>query len=213
MATSATSADFEIVTSDRSLGRNMPQQIGRKLWLPMWLMAGMAFAVGFGLAVVRAGEIADGGAADTIMALRHSVAGFMFIGFASVFAAISFAIARILGEFRAGGGELQEATGRHVRTLKMPITAKLFIITMAMAMAMMAIIATVVLHFVFAADVTNTAASLETAEQRFVVLEGVRRIGVAVYLVSFLLGLGTIIEVLRFQAIRIRELAGEAVAS
>ncbi|HJM88657.1 MAG TPA: hypothetical protein QF624_03400 [Dehalococcoidia bacterium] len=211
MATSATSADFEIVTSDRSLGRNMPQQIGRKLWLPMWLMAGMAFAVGFGLAVVRAGEIADGGAADTIMALRHSVAGFMFIGFASVFAAISFAIARILGEFRAGGGELQEATGRHVRTLKMPITAKLFIITMAMAM--MAIIATVVLHFVFAADVTNTAASLETAEQRFVVLEGVRRIGVAVYLVSFLLGLGTIIEVLRFQAIRIRELAGEAVAS
>ena len=211
MATSATSADFEIVTSDRSLGRNMPQQIGRKLWLPMWLMAGMAFAVGFGLAVVRAGEIADGGAADTIMALRHSVAGFMFIGFASVFAAISFAIARILGEFRAGGGELQEATGRHVRTLKMPITAKLFIITMAMAM--MAIIATVVLHFVFAVDVTNTAASLETAEQRFVVLEGVRRIGVAVYLVSFLLGLGTIIEVLRFQAIRIRELAGEAVAS
>ncbi len=211
MATSATSADFEIVTSDRSLGRNMPQQIGRKLWLPMWLMAGMAFAVGFGLAVVRAGETADGGAADTIMALRHSVAGFMFIGFASVFAAISFAIARILGEFRAGGGELQEATGRHVRTLKMPITAKLFIITMAMAM--MAIIATVVLHFVFAADVTNTAASLETAEQRFVVLEGVRRIGVAVYLVSFLLGLGTIIEVLRFQAIRIRELAGEAVAS
>ncbi|MEE8421991.1 MAG: hypothetical protein V3S31_04350 [Dehalococcoidia bacterium] len=211
MAITATSADFDIVTSAGSLGRNMPQRLGRALWFPMWIMAAMGFTVGIILAIVRASEIVDGGDADTIMALKHVVAGFMFIGFASVFAAISFAIARILGEFRAGGGELQAATGREVRTLKMPMTAMLFIITMAMAM--MTIIVAVVLHFVFAADVENTVASLEDAEQRFVVLDGIRRIGIATYLVSFLLGLGTIIQVLRFQAIRIRELAGEATRS
>ena len=63
-----------------------------------------------------------------------------------------------------------------------------------------------VLHFVYAADVSNTAASLELAEARFIVLEGFRRLGVAVYLASIAFGLATIIKVLRFQAIRIREL-------
>ena len=131
----------------------------------------------------------------------------MFIGFAAVFAAISFAIARILGEFRKGGGDFQQSTGRAVKTLKMPLTARLFILSMAMAM--MTIIAAVILHFIFAADIDNTAASLRDAEQRFIVLDGVRRLGIAMYLISFLLGLGTIIDVLRFQAIRIRELPGE----
>lgn len=211
MATATTSADFDIVTSDHSLGRNVPQNIGRALWFPMWLMAVMGFTIGVILAVVRANEIVDGGDAATILQLRHVVAGFMFIGFASVFAAISFAIARILGEFRSGGGDLQQSTGREVRTLKTPMTATVFIITMAMAM--MAIVIAVILHFVFAADIVNTTASLEQAEQRFIVLEGIRRTGIAVYLISFMLGLGTIIQVLRFQAIRIRELAGEATRS
>ena len=211
MATTATSADFDIVTGDRSPGRNMPQRIGRVLWFPMWVMAVMAFTVGFILAIVKANEVADVGGAwanDTVAQLSHVVAGFMFLGFASVFAAISFAIARILGEFRQGGGDLQEATGRAVRTLKMPLTAKIFILSMAMAM--MTIVVAVILHFIFAADINNTAASLQDAEQRFIVLEGVRRLGIAIYLISFLLGLGTIIDVLRFQSIRLRELPAEA---
>ncbi|MGI9597521.1 MAG: hypothetical protein ACR2QK_15255 [Acidimicrobiales bacterium] len=33
--------------------------------------------------------------------------GLMFVGFLGIFAAISFAIARILGVFRNGGGEIQ----------------------------------------------------------------------------------------------------------
>ena len=212
MALNATSADFDIVTSAGSLGRNMPQRLGRALWFPMWVMAVMAFTVGFILAIVRANEIASTSPdADTIAQLQHVVAGFMFIGFASVFAAISFAIARILGEFRKGGGDVQEATGRTVHTLKMPLTAKLFMLTMAMAM--MTIIGAVILHFIFAADIDNTQASLLDSEERFIVLEGVRRVGIAMYLISFMLGLGTIIKVLRFQAIRIRELPGEATRS
>ncbi len=203
----STTGGFRVLTSDRAPGRNLPHTLGRALWFPMWLMGAMGFGIGFVLGIVRAGEIAGGSSAETIMQLQHVVAGFMFIGFASVFAAISFAIARILGELRTGGGSVQEATGRTVQTLPMPLTAKLFILSMAMAM--MVILAAVALHFIFAAGVEATAASLELSEQRFMVLEGVRRLGVALYLVSFLLGLGTIINVLRFQAGRIRELPSE----
>lgn len=202
-----THASFNTIASARSLGRNLPQRIGGLLWAPMLAMALMAFTVGFVLAAVRANEIADAGGADTIAQLQHVVAGFMFLGFAAVFAAIAFAIARILGEFRHGGGEVQEATGRTVQTLTMPLTAKAFIALMAMAM--MTLLAAVILHFVFAADIEATASSLEDAEQRFVVLEGVRRVGVGVYLFSILLGLATIVQVLRFQSVRIRELPRE----
>lgn len=199
--------EFQIFTTTQSPGRNLPQDLGRALWFPMWLMAAMGFAAGFVLAVVRANEIASGAAPDTILRLQHVVAAFMFIGFAGVFAAISFAIARILGEFRAGGGDVQEAAGRPVQTLKMPLTAKLFILSMAMAM--MTILAAVALHLVFASSIENAEASLRLAEQRFIVLEGVRRVGIALYLISFLLGLGTIIHVLRFQTVRIRQLPDE----
>ena len=203
-----TTAGFSTVASDRSLGRNMPQRLGSLLWLPMFLMALGFFAAGFIVGVIRANEIAEASpAADTIESLHHLGAGLMFIGFAAVFGAIAFAIARILGAFRAGGGEMQEASGRGVKTLAMPLTAKLFIA--GMAMSMMALVGASILHFVFAADVSSTAASLEDSEQRFIVLEGIRRVGVALYLLSILLGLATIIQVLRFQSVRIRELATE----
>ena len=45
------------------------------------------------------------------------------------------------------------------------------------------------------------------------VLQGVLFLLVGVYLLSILLGLATIIQVLRFQAIRIREVAAERAAS
>lgn len=208
MAVQVASPHFNTVESDRSLGRIAPQKVGGILWAPMVLMGIMAFTAGIIVAIVRANEIDAAGAADTIAGLKHVGAGLMFIGFASVFAAIDFAIARILGEFRAGGGEVQEAAGRKVQTLAMPATAKLFLVTMMMGM--MTILTAVVLHFIFAADISNTAASLEDAEQRFIILEGIRRAGVAVFLMSFLLGLASIIQVIRFQAVRIRELPGEA---
>lgn len=200
----ALSTDFGIDTSTHSLGVNKPQQVGGKLWLPMFAMALMAFAAGFIVSLIQTSELSDNGVSETTAALNHVKAGLMFIGFASVFSAITFAIARILGVFRSGGGEVQELTGRPVYTMKMPPTAKIMMV--GMMMAMMLILIPVVLHFVFAADVTNTAASLELAEERFIVLEGIRRLGVAVYLTSIAFGLATIIKVLRFQAIRIREL-------
>ncbi len=201
MSTETLSTDFKIDTSSQSLGLNKPQQVGGRLWLPMFAMALMAFAVGFIVSLVHAGEISDNGVTDTAASLKHVKAAFTFRGAASVFAAITVAIARILGVFRSGGGEVQELAGGTVHTMKMPVSAK--IMMAGMMMAMMLILIPVVLHFVFAADVS----SIEDSEQQFIVLEGFRRLGVAVYLASIAFGLATIIKVLRFQAIRIRELA------
>lgn len=204
--------EYAVVGSEHGLGRNLPQRVGRKLWLPMFVMAVTGFAIGIVLAVVRANLISDGGPADidTIASLRHFTAGFMFVGFAGVFAAVSFAIARILGEFRKGGGDVQDAAGVPVQTLKMPGTAKAFLAFMMMGM--MAIVGAVVAHFIVGASVPSAdSADLVNSAQWFDALEAVRRIGVGLYLFGVALGLATIIKVLRFQSVRIRELADEKV--
>ncbi len=199
------SADFAIDVSDKGLGYNKPQQMGRKLWAPMWIMAIMAFPAALFLGIVRSNAIASGESETTIAALGHVTTGIMFIGFAAVFTAVSFAIARILGELRKGGGEVQELVSSEVRTLKMPPTAKIFIL--GMAMGMMTLLIASIIHLVVAAQVSSGSLSLAGAETAAINLEAVRRLGVAVYLGAITFGLATITRVLRFQAIRIRELA------
>lgn len=208
MASTLHPTTFRYDVSPRALRLNLPQRIGTALWLPMLVMALMAFPVGVVLAGIRANEVATGGSPDTIAALGHFVTAANFVGFASVFAAISFAIAKILGVFRTGGGELQEAAGRTVETLKMPATAKAFI--GLMAMAMMTLVGAVVLHVIAGvAIVGDSAYALAKSEQWSIWLEGARRFGIATYLLAIAFGLGSIITVLRFQAVRIRELPHE----
>lgn len=204
MTTETTTNDFNIEVSSEGLGYNFPQKMGRALWAPMWIMAIMAFPVALILGIVRANAIAGGEAGTKIAALGHLTTGVMFIGFTAVFAAISFAIAKILGEFRKGGGEVQELVGSEVRTLKMPGTAKVFIL--GMAMAMMVVLIASIIHLVVAAQVSSGALSLENSEIAAINLEAVRRIGIALYLLAIAMGLATITRVLRFQAIRVREL-------
>lgn len=200
---------FAVVESTHALGFNLPQRAGRKLWAPMLAMALMGFAAAFILGLVRSTALIAAGAADTAGAvqLAHYTAGAMFVGFLAVFSAITFAIARILGELRQGGGQVQEAAGVKVQTLRMPVTAKGMLAFMMMGM--MAIAVPVVLHFVVGTGVGTGTVSLARAEQSFMVLEGVRRLGVGLYLFGITLGLATIVHVLRFQAIRIREVADE----
>ena len=200
------SRDFAVTVTDHGLDYNAPQKLGRRLWAPMWLMAIMAFPVALVLGIVRADLIADGGSERTIASLQHVQAGIMFIGFAAVFAAISFAIARILGEFRKGGGEVQELVSSDVVTLKTPLTTRVFIL--GMMMAMMTILIVSIIHFVWGAQVASGAVTLAASGDAFIVLEAIRRLGVGVYLVAITFGLATITRVLRFQAIRLRELAG-----
>lgn len=195
---------FQVVTSKQSLGYNLPQRMGRKLWLPMLAMALMGWAVGFILAVVEAGT--DRAQVDDLQTLGQLVPGFMFIGFLGVFAAITFAIARILGEFRKGGGEVQQTAGAEVQTLRMPMTARAMLGFMMMGMMVMA--AGVIVNFVAAGSFDGTAAADILDSASFgAAASGLRRLGVVLYLTGIAFGLGTIIEVLRFQSIRIAEVA------
>jgi hypothetical protein len=212
MTTATITPEFELESSDRALGPTMPQRAGRRLWAPMLAMALMAFPIALILGFVRAGAVSDGTDETTIAALEHLGPAFMFIGFATVLAAISFAIARILGVLRVGGGTVQATAGRRVQTLKMPFTGKVFI--GLMLMAMMAILLAVVAHLVIGLGILGGDEAL-TADSAplFAVLEGVRRIGTAMFLLAIAFGLGTIVEVLRFQAKRIGELPAEAPAA
>lgn len=204
MTTTSPSA-FDTKTSEAGLGYALPHKMGRALWAPMWLMALMAFVVGFVLAIARANIVANFGGADIgAQKLSHFIPAVMFIGFLAVFAAVSFAVARILGVFRKGGGDLQEEIGGTVETLKMPVTARLFMAMMMMGMMLIGVM--VVLHFVVAGNVGTWSA--ESVEAWAISLEGFRRLGVALYLFGIAFGLGTIITVLHFQSDRIRRLAG-----
>lgn len=196
---------FLVVSSTESLGYNAPQVMGRKLWLPMFVMAIMGWAVGFILAIVEAttdrDELAD------LQTLGHLVPAFMFIGFLGVFASISFAIARILGAFRKGGGEVQQVAGAQVQTLKMPPTAKAML--GFMMMGMMVMLAGIIANFIAAGFGVATVGDILDSAQWAAAASGLRRMGVALYLTGITLGLATIIEVLHFQAVRIREVAAE----
>jgi hypothetical protein len=200
--------EFNILTSARSLGYNRVQRVARYMIGPALLMGLMGIGGGLGVGIARGVDIHDGGhPARTIERLHHVQQGLTFLGMAFLFAGISFAIARILGQFRKGGGDFQEAAGRRVEVLKRPLTGLAFL--GLMMMAMMTVIATSVLHFVFAADVTGSAHSLAVSDDRFTVLAGIERLGVGMYLVAIALGLATIIQVLRFQSQRIRQLPEE----
>jgi len=197
---------FTTVASEETLGYNAPQKMGRRLWLPMFVMAFMGWGVGFTLAIIEAGT--DRTDAATLQDLGQLVPAFMFIGFFGIFASVTFAVARILGDFRKGGGEVQAHSGAEVHTLKMPTSAKVMI--GLMMMGMMAMAAGIVVSLIAAAsfdgvtvvDITDNAAWAAAAS-------GLRRVGVAFYLTSITFGLGTIIEVLRFQSIRVKEVAAE----
>lgn len=208
--TARTRPEFDYVTTEHGLGYSAPHKMGRRLWAPMFAMALMAFPIGLIISWVRSAKVADtevsdaAGQAVDVAQLGHLVPAFMFIGFLAVLAAVSFAIARILGSFRKGGGEVQETIGSEVQTLKMPLTARVFMAFMMMGM--MVLLVSVVLHFAAAGAVD--ASNLEDAENWAVRLEAFRRLGVGLYLFGIAFGLGTIIHVLRFQAIRIRQLAG-----
>ena len=189
------------------------------MWKPMLAMAVMAFPIAFILAVIRADLVANGTDvqdAATAAALGQYVTGVMFIGFTAVFSAIVFAIGRILGNLRTGGGSIQEASGNQVLTIAMPMTAKGMLATMMMAMMML--VFAVVVHFVLGVVVNDAVldgnqSTIDTVDSWTIWIEGLRRIAAGVYLVSISLGLATIIQVLRFQSTRIRELPEERVSN
>ena len=206
--------EFKVEVTQRNPGMNLPQRMGRLLWLPMLLMGAMMLPVLLVLGAVRGALISDGDEAKAVAVLGHVVPGVEGVLFIGIFSAIVFAIARILGAFREGGGGVQESAGRRVLTLVMPPSAKTMLMLMMMGM-MMLLFATVT-EFVLAGLAGGAVNDGDEAQLQSIAswetwLEGLRRIAVSTYLLSIAFGLATIVTVIRLQSRRIRELAREAV--
>jgi hypothetical protein len=209
IATLTRRPEFDIEVGTRSPGYNRVQQVARYMVLPSFAMGLMGIAAGLGLGIVGGVHVHDQTyTAANIEKLHQYAQGLTMGGLAFVLAGITFAIARILGAFRKGGGDVQEAARRSVQVLKRPLTAWVFL--GLMMMAMMTVLAAAVLHIVFGADVDSTSASLQLSAKRFTALAGAERLGIGLYLTAIAFGLATIIHALRFQAKRIRELPGES---
>ena len=208
--------------TDEPQGRLLPQTLGHYLWAPMAAMGIMLVFAAFGMAIARSqltvNLSTEFSAVDkaNLETLGQLIPGFMFLGFAMIFAGISFSIARILGVFRTGGGLVQDAVGKGIKTPVMPITAWVFL--GGMMMAMMVLIFAFIGHVYAAtqahdawinatAGIAGNEAALGRAETWGTWLEGLRRFGVGLYLVSITFGLATIIKVIRFQTLRMKEMA------
>ena len=204
--------EFKVEVTKNNPGLNLPQRVGKKLWLPMFLMGIMAFPVAFILGAFHGAAVADGNEVNQARVLGQLVPAVQFIGFMSIFSAIVFAIARILGAFREGGGGVQEAAGKRVLTLVMPRTA--YTMLLLMMMGMMMLLFAIVAHFVLAFVVDGASDStLRDVQTWSTWLDGLRRFGVSTYLLSFAFGLYTIVNVIRLQSRRIRELSDEEAVS
>ena len=148
--------------------------------------------------------------------------GLQLLGIGLILSAITFSLANILGVFRAGGVRVQQAFGREPQTLTPPITAMLF--PMFMMMGLMILIANLIIAAVvggIAWDVYgNPVADINAAQPGSTLLrdlgtvnsykawlEPFKFVGLATMLVGISMAVHTILQVIRFQGQRIRELA------
>jgi hypothetical protein len=161
----------------------------------MLAMGAMAVGAGFVLSLFWAGDVAD--RPSSAIDLAAWTQGLQFLGEAFLLGAISFLLGTILGSLREGGGEVQESVGVTVKTLKMPLSAKLFI--GLMAMGMMVAMAQFVLYIV-----ATTVSGESSIAAWFAWLGPTREIGLGLLLSGIVLALYTIGTVLGFQFDRIK---------
>jgi hypothetical protein len=166
--------------------------MARKLWAPMALMGPMLVIAGLVLSFIQAGTDNTADFVD----LGAWVQGLQFLGEGLILAGISFLLGTILGELRRGGGEVQQALGVTIWTLKMPWSAKAFI--GLMAAGLMAAMAQFVLYVV--------AANVDDPSTWFAVLGPLREVALGLLLSGIVLALFTIGTVLGFQFDRLRTL-------
>ena len=117
-------------------GQTVIHTLANWMWLPMILMGVMAIATAVGLGIAQAQVSSDLGEQFTALrqanfeTLKPLTGGFTFLGLALILSGIAFLLGTILGALRWGGGEVQEAVEQPVMALKMPWSAKLFLVLM-----------------------------------------------------------------------------------
>jgi hypothetical protein len=203
----------------------------------MLLMGLMIVFAGLGLSVVKANFASDYFGAEKgirevqanfidkrqfIEAVNVWLPSFLLLGIGFILAAITFSLANILGVFRVGGVQIQQAFGKEPQTLTPPITAMLF--PMFMMIGLMILIVNLIIAGVVGAiawDVYGEPVSaINAAEPGSTLLrdqgtvntfktwlEPFKFVGLATILVGISMAVHTILQVIRFQGQRIRELA------
>jgi hypothetical protein len=172
-------------------------RVATAMWAPMLAMGVMALLAGFVLSLIQTGNIGT----DAALATSQSawVQGLQFLGEGFLLAGISFLLGTILGSLRKGGGEVQETVGVGVKTLDMPLTAKVFVGLMALGLMVE------IFQFV-AYAVVATFDDPARVTTYFTWLGPVREAGLGILLSGIVLALATIAKALGFQFWRLTEI-------
>lgn len=148
---------------------------------------------------------------------------FKLLGIGLLLGGITFLLATILGTLRVGGATIQKTFGREPLALKPPITGRLFpMLMMAGLMVLVtnlaiSIVIAIIAHGVYdnsIAEAIKVAPSgsalsdnLQTVQTYKTWLEPFKFVGIALLLTGIALAVHTILQVLRFQSQRLREMA------
>lgn len=183
--------------SSTAPGPYLVHRMARVMWAPMLAMGALFVAAGLVVSFVQSGNTI----ADPSLAREQGawVQGLQFLGEGLLLSGISFLLGTILASLREGGGEVQEAIGVVVKTLKMPRTAKAFL--GLMAAGLMVSMLQFGLYIAAAQDADTDGFVAWSAW-----LGPLREMGLGLLLSGIVLALVTIGNVLGFQFGRIREI-------
>ncbi|MFQ5554250.1 MAG: hypothetical protein ACE5GC_02620, partial [Acidimicrobiia bacterium] len=167
-------------------------RMAKTMWGPMIGMGYMLVILGTIFSFVWTSKVGDG----TQQAIQAWTQGTQFLGEGMLLAGISFLLGSILKALREGGGDVQKSLGLPVRTLKMPVTAKLFVGFMALGL-MLAVFQFILYIAAAGVDGAQSFASWSAW------LGPTRELSLGLLLSGIVLALVTIGNVLEFQFDRI----------
>ena len=181
---------FRAATSGDSVPDDLPiHKMAKKMFGPMLVMGAIAVTIGLFVSFAWADTGSVSSAAWT--------QGLQFLDEDLLLSGISFLLGTILWAIRTAGAEVHSGLGVRVKTLKMPTTAKLFVVLMMLGL--MISMLQFVLYLLVAGGVANPAAW-------FAFLGPFREFGLAMILSGIALALVSIGTALDFQFERVVEL-------
>jgi hypothetical protein len=165
-------------------------RLARFMWRPSLAMGAMALTAGLISSFVWAGETPG---TESFREAAAFTQGIEFLGETFLLTGIAFLLGTILAGLREGGGEVQASLGLPVTTLRMPATAKAFVVLMAMGM--MAGIVQFIGYLVAIGSADDVASFSSYSNW----LGPFRELALGLILAGIVLALITIGNVLRFQ--------------
>jgi hypothetical protein len=192
--------DAETLSGPATVSAEAPERfpihkMANTMWAPMLLMGVMFVVSGLFVSWIWAANVGTGTGLDAAAWTQ----GLQFLGEGFVLASISFLLASILSGLREGGGEVQEALGLPVTTLKMPNTAKAFVVLMVTGLMI-----EVVQFGLYVYITTFNDVARYTLWSSW--LGPFRELGLGLLLAGIILALATIAKALGFQFSRIGDI-------